>query len=1212
MKVRLSLPLAFSIFMGSSCSRVSAQGTDLGSIRGTVTDPSGAQIPGAAVVVTDLSTRIARSFTTGEHGNFEATALPSGHYRVTISSPGFGTSTLEGLTLNGSDAISANATLQLRAETSVDVSGDASIINTEDSTLSQTLTPVAIIELPRDSRDIYQFLYINPNVTQSGTSGDFKFLGGQSYGASFSVDGQRTNGGIFGQATQSKPSLESVGDFNVLSNGFSAEYAGIANIRVTTKRGGAQFHGSLFYNNKNSALAAWTIADKSAAAMFAPSTFQTHYPNPSFNITDAGGSIGGPVPHLRRTFFFAAFEHNWTVQPSSTGRNNSLPHPTLLAGDFSRVSDAQKPFVPADVNLSASEIATDTVGGLGQQFITIPQRLLNPVVQKLFSTYYPSIGSSAPIDAATGHVVGYQTSIPGRSGSNMGDLRIDHDISDNDRIYGVYHASSENDALSAVAAPITGLGLSQTDRLNNALSLSYTHLFNQRLVNEARGGFNRQYLYTHSNTTLRSFLQSIGFSEADIAAYGAVVGTGELDTHGNPAVNISNFQGLGSGGRNTDRPLSQNLITFGDTLNWTVGRHNLRLGADVVRNQAEDGFASGRGSPRGAITYSGSGTTALGNLLLGEAPSSATYIALPRPATNVSNWETGVFAQDDFRVNQRLTINLGLRYDLFSPFVEKNDIIANFSPDVTNPVSGLKGAYVLPSNKTLQYVDPSIIAFGYVLAGNSGLGVGRSLVRPDRSDINPRIGAAFRITDRSVLRGGYGIFTPTSTAHVIRDPIATNPFNQTYTKRSVDGGPPLQGWPVGNTGSGTSPNAGGTPSGFGNTPAANSVPAGLRNPRLQQWNATFEQQLPFNSSIRASYIGAYITGEIVGRDLNMLPPSDQLFGITTGDGVTICDPTQGNCAYSAQDRARFRFPALGDFVTQFGNNGHGLTNSFQAQLQRQTRGFTVSVAYTYLDQKSTGVDTDNDSLGGDAYNPFDPNSDYGTDSFVSHHRVVAYGVFDLPVGRGHRYAGNITRVTDALIGGWQTTFNMFAKTGTGFTPFFSCGDCDPVFPGNVASGAIDAVGDFSGGFRPTRIADAKAGAGKLQWNPAAFGFPDVGSTLFSNPNNVVRNSLTGPGTWGANLGVHKNFAITERVQLQIGADADNIFNHPLLSPDSSGADDFSNLGTFNVHLNPQTGAIQPLSTEFIPNPDFGLKYQSYTQEGIDNRRSIRIRGRITF
>ncbi len=1189
------------------------QGTDLGTIRGTITDARGAQVPHALIEVTDAATKITHSYQSDDHGNYEAAALPSGQYKVAASAPGFGTSIVQQVMVSGSNAATADVMLKPSSvQESVQVTTDAAIINTESPTLNQSLSPTSIIELPRDSRDIYSFMYINPNVTQSGVSGDFKFLGAQSYGAAFSVDGQRANGGVFGQQTQSKPSLESVGEFNVLSNGFSAEYAGIASVRISTKRGGSNLHGSLFYNNKNSALAAWTIADKSAAASFAPSTFQEKYPFPFFNITDAGGSVGGPIPHLKNTFFFAAFEHNWTVLPSSTGRVNNLPHPALIAGDFSGVVDSVKPTVPTGVVLTPSEIATDTVGGLGQQFITVPQRLLNPIVQKMFSVYYPHIGLSAPEDPDTGRVIGYQNSIPAHSGQNLGDLRIDHDFSDDNRVYGVYHGGSENDALNEVAAPITGLGLSKTDRLNNTLSFSYTHLFGPHMVNEARGGFNRQYLFTHSNTTLRGFLESIGFSDADVTAYGTVVGPSELDTNGQAAVSLANFAGIGTGGRNTNRPLSQNLITFGDTLTWEIGRHNLRLGADFVRNAAQDGFTSGRGDPRGQISYSGSGTDDLANLLLGLSPNTVHYTPEGRPAMDVFNWESGVFAQDDFRLNDRLTINMGLRYDLFTPFTETNDLMVNFDPNRTNPVSGKPGTYIMPSKKTLAYIDPSVIAYGYVFANQAG--VGHSLVHTDRTDINPRIGAAFRITNDMVVRGGYGIFTPTSTAHIIRDPLATNTFNQTYTKRATAGGPAIQGWPVGGETEGTSPNVGGTPSGFGNTPTANSVPLGLRNPRLQQWNATFEKQLPLRSSIRISYIGAYITGETVGQDLDMIAPSDNLFGVTTGDGVTICDPANlFNCAYSPADKARLRFPELGDFVTAFGSVGHGLTTSFQGQVQRQVSHFTLSLAYTYLDQKSTGVDTDNDSLGGDAYNQLEPNSDYGTDSFVSRHRVVAYGVFDLPVGRGQRFGGGMSRWLDAAIGGWQTSFNMFAKTGTGFTPFYSCNDCDPVFPGNIASGAIDAVGDFSGGFRAKVVGNVKSGSSKtLQWNSAAFTLPDTGATFFSNPQNAKRNSLIGPGTYGVNLGVHKAFKLTERVTFQLGADADNVFNHPLLSPDSNSSDDFSNLGSFTVHLDPNTGAIQPLTTDFIPNPDFGLKYQSVTQEGVDNRRSIRLRGRITF
>ncbi|MBS1822334.1 MAG: carboxypeptidase regulatory-like domain-containing protein [Acidobacteria bacterium] len=1217
----------------ASNSRLFAQGTDLGTLRGTVADPSGAVVPNARVEITDLDTHTVQVVNTDGHGLYQAAALPSGHYQITVSAEGFSPVIVKGIVLTGSDVVGANAVLRAAGGTvSVDVSSSAPLIDTQDQTLSQSISSQAIIDLPRDSRDIYSFLYINPNITQGSGPGEYKFIGAQSYGASFSVDGQRTNGGIFGSVTQSQPSLEAVGDLNVLSSTFSAEYAGIANIRVTTKRGGANYHGSLFYNNKNSALSAWSLADKDTLANFAPTFNQPTFNKPRFNITDFGGSIGGPVAKVKNTWFFLAYEHNSSILPTSA-TSTRMPHPTLLTGDFSMMRDSAKPSVGSAV-LTPSEIANNTVGGLGQKFISIPQRLLNPVTTKLISLYYPKIGTSALINPGTGSISPHFTvNYPGNIGQHEGTLRIDHNFSDKDRVYGVYHASAQNTATSPVVGVFTGLGLRQVDRRNNTISLSYTHIFSSSLVNEARGGFNKQHLYTHSNTTLSGFLSSIGFSAADIAAYGAVVGSSELNTHGHLAINFGSgggaFQAFSNGGRNTDRPADQNIITFGDTVTWTRGRHSVRMGADFVRNQALDGFAVNRGNVRGLVTYNGTGANALARFLQGNPADSAAFVDQPRPAMDVYNWESGYFVQDDFRINSRLTLNLGMRYDLVTPFVDSNDLMVNFDPNYRDTNTGQIGRFVIPSAKTLTYLDPNVVGFGYVLANQSGLGIGRGLVRLYKNGFGPRVGLAYSLNDKTVLRGGYGLYYPTSAAQGIRDPLATNSFNQGRTKRST-GGSPLSGWPTG-SGPGTSPITGGTLAGFGNTPTANYVPVDLRNPRIQQWNATIEREIPWQSSLRFSYIGAHQSGQIVGRDINMIPANDNPFGTTTGDGVTPCDPfNNGDCSYSPADMARLKIPALGDYVTGFGNVGHSMSTSFQGQFQRSAPGVTFSLNYTYQDQKSSGLDTGNSSLGGGAYNPFSPDSDYGTDSYVSRHRVVAYGLFDLPFGRGKRYGSSVSRWADAAIGGWQASTNLFFKTGVGFTPFYVCDDCDPVLPGNVASGAIDAVGDFNAtSIRAVISGSPNSGATKgYQWNPNAFAFPSIGGNLYTQAGIAARNSIYGPSMYGVNLGVHKAFHINDRVSLQLGADVNNVFNHPMLSPDSNDGGGcegcFSNVGSFSLKVDqstPGTPGSQPkilpvdtsaTSDQFSLNPDFGHKFRSYEQEGIDSNRSIRLRGRITF
>src|SRR5437667_3950386 len=770
---------------------VFGQGTDLGTIRGTVTDSTGAVIPSASVTITDALTNTARETKTNAQGNYEMFGLKPGTYRVTITAPGMNKRETTDIVLNGSDTASVDAVLKVSAaQESVVVTMEAPAINTEDQTIGQTLNNMAVVDLPRDSRNVYTFLYLNPNVTQGAADGEFKFIGAQSYGASFSLDGQRSNGGIFGEPTSSQPSLEAVGEINLLTSDFSAEYAGIANIRVTTKRGGADYHGSAFYNNKNSALAAWTLDDQIGKANFSPTAFQSKYPNPYFNFNDVGGSVSGPIPLLKKTWFFAAYERNYAVSPTKLS-SNTIPHPSLYTGDFSALNDSAKPLVPAGVTLTAQEIATNTIpdtnpndppGSL--RFVTIPSRLLNPDVQKLIGTYFPKIGLSAPINPANGRIPGgFQTILPGNSTQDIGTLRLDHDFSERNHLYGVYNVSAQVNANSPVVSPFTGLGLTQNDRKNHTVSLSYLHSFKPSLINEGRGGFNRQGLLRHSNTTLQGFLSSIGFDQSSIDAYGSVVGPFALSTFGHPAVLFSgSFATFTNGGRNTFRPLDQNLITFGDTLTWVVGKHDFRMGGDVVRNAAVDGFALNRGSPRGSMTYGGSGTNPFTKFLLGLPPTSVTYVLQPRPAMDVHNWEHGYFFQDTWKLTSKLTLNLGLRYELITPFVDENDLIANFDPNFVNSTTGQLGRFVIPSTKTLKYLDTRIVNFGYVLAKDSGLGVGRGVVRMDKTDFSPRIGVAYRLGNKSVIRGGYGIYYPTSAAQGIRDPIATNLFNQAIRK----------------------------------------------------------------------------------------------------------------------------------------------------------------------------------------------------------------------------------------------------------------------------------------------------------------------------------------------------------------------------------------------------------------------------------------------
>jgi hypothetical protein len=335
----------------------------------------------------------------------------------------------------------------------------------------------------------------------------------------------------------------------VLSNNFTAEYAGIANVRITTKRGGADFHGSLFYNNKNSALAAWNLNDKNAKAAFLPTPARSAYATPFFNLNEFGGSFSGPVPKIKRTYFMVAYERRLQNSPVNL-RNTQLPHPTLWKGDYSLLKDANKPLVPSGVTLTPAEIANNTVGGLGLRFTSLPQRLINPTTAALIQKYFPQVNPGAPINSTNGRLTDFFASLPGTVRRQLGTVRLDHDFSEKDRIYAVYNVQANNQRTGAVVSPFVGLGLTLNERSNHTLSLSETHLFASNVVNEVRGGFNSQPLFRRSNNTLREFLASIGFTPADIDAYGAVVSPSTLDTFGHPSVTFgTGFVTLGTGGR---------------------------------------------------------------------------------------------------------------------------------------------------------------------------------------------------------------------------------------------------------------------------------------------------------------------------------------------------------------------------------------------------------------------------------------------------------------------------------------------------------------------------------------------------------------------------------------------------------------------------------------------------------------------------------------
>src|SRR6185369_12498908 len=345
-------------------------------------------------------------------------------------------------------------------------------------------------------------------------------------------------------------------------------------------------------------------------------------------------------------------------------RSSQIPTSQIFGGNFSVINASSRPVVsPAALaQLTPAEIASNTfLTGTTRRFNSIPTRLLHPISQTILHGYYPQSSASAPFNPTNGRLTDFVQNFPGLLTRDLATLRVDHDFTSKDKFYAVYNFQVRSGLRSFVASPLPAFGLLSQHQQNHTLSLSYTRIFSNNFVNEARGGFNIQNLFRRANQTTQQFLSGVGFNDAEIASYGSIVGPSLVDTPGQVAFTMGPFAGIATGARNLSRPLDQHLATFGDSANWTRGNHSFKFGGDIVRNQAVDGFAFNRNNPRGTINY-GTSLGSFADFLIGVPPATVLYVSKVRPALDVANWEDGFFVQDDFRVTPNITLNLGLRY----------------------------------------------------------------------------------------------------------------------------------------------------------------------------------------------------------------------------------------------------------------------------------------------------------------------------------------------------------------------------------------------------------------------------------------------------------------------------------------------------------------------------------------------------------------------
>ncbi len=1114
-------PFALLLAVGLN-SAVLAQ-SFLGTIRGTVTDPQGQVVPGAAVLITDEATGVPRSVETDAQGRYAAPDMRPGTYRVEVITQNFKKFERTGVVLRAAATALVDVTLELGALTeTVTVSADVlNNITLDNPAIARGFDEQQLRDLPRGTRDIQSFLLLNPNVV--GGSDDIQFLGGKTYGVSYIQDGQASTNAIFGTVGNSAPGLDAVSEISVLSNSYSAEYGGLAGVVVTTKRGASSYRGTGFYDFNSNDLNALTYNQTLSGVERGDPLADTHEYR-------WGASTGGPVVQ-GRLFFYANYEGSNTKEISGGGRA-TVPTAAMRNGDFRGTAIA-----PRDPNT-----------GLPFPGQVIPGSRIDPAARAVMDFFYPLPNQGT---MANGYGV-FQQFVPETRHRQRGDLRIDYEASKNDSVFvrSSYQNRDPSNILFEGGSALTNLPILNT-RLDTASVVGgWTKILSATNVNELRAGFN------YDNSRRESTFQS-----ADVAARLGIENAPSLaaDRRGFPSFQFTAGTNrpvnIADAGRNVDRTVRQNAFSLSDSITSIIGAHTLKNGGLWTRNTARDGFGFGvnfRGQYRFRGTFTGNAFT---DFLLGMPSDVRDQVTNRGPLEGHSS-DIAFFSQDDWRISKRLTLFLGLRYEVVGAWHENDLTLANFLP-----VEG--GHHVVANAEVARLLPPGLIALGRTLTADQA-GLPETLVRTDKNNFSPRLGYAWRLDENNatVLRGGFGLFHPTVAVQGIRDLLATNEFRFINTRSG------------GRLGNGFS---GGTPTvdlaDFGNQ----GVDPGLQSPDIYQYNLTLEREVRGEIGARVSYIGSTMRKLLVDRDYNTLRAS-----------TTPFDPSV------PADYARLPYPLYGYYMDIVSNAGSGQFNALQFELQRRWRkGLAFNAAYTLAHSDSNAPDTGNSTIGPVQFDPYDIEKDRGPDPNVVRHRVVANATWDIPVGHGRPHGANMASWANALFGGWTASTLFQARSGQNLTPFFS--GFYTTSPWNTGK-PLDGLGNaFCCAWRPDQLRDPRAGGSRdAFFDQTAYAIPAPGQL-----GNARKGSLKGPGTWVVNFAFYKDVFTRDRFRMQFSALLDNAFNHPQFFADYGGG--FVDLTSYLIDGDPHNGTTGVLGADAIENV-----------EGFARGRVVRLGIRATF
>jgi hypothetical protein len=1091
-----------------------------GDIRGTVRDPASLAIPEAAVTLHNADENTDRTVISDSSGGFLFENLKPGNYTLSATKAGFSRSSTVALELTARQSVRTDLSLSVgQVEQTINVEASAEQINTENATVGDTRGTNQLVEMPLNFRaqttSPLASLALSPAVI-TDSQGNIQ-VGGATYSMTgFSVDGISTadvthNGSLI----NAYPSSEGLAELKVTAFNNSAEFSQVADVTFVTKSGTNQLHGSLFEYLQNDALDA-TILNFTSKA---PKRFNTF-----------GGSLGGPVtiPHLYsgkdKTFFFVDYEGN--------RRRTSVPEQYLVPTQAQRDGNLNGLPIFDPVSGNPTSVLLNPSTGIPFMNDTIPKSMLNQVSLNLLNAYYPLPNVNNP-----GGSYNYETLQPTPSTTNGFDVRLDHYITSNQQIYARFSWKNLN---SDTVNPLLPDDINiEHDR---SFLVSYNYTLSPKMVNEFRFGFTNSLIDTTfpiQGAAADNQLGLTGISFANHPTTGAF-----------PTFNFSDGTGFTPIGRDKDGPGASRTYQFTDNLSRTMGKHTVRVGLDIRHVFYETVVRWGQSDDFGAFTFNQGVFTgsSFGDFLLG-APNTD-FIVESSPNTNEPSVQWGIYAQDQWQVNDRLTLNFGLRWELLPEFTENQGDIANFDPrngDVvvpdillnkTVPSSPLLqanyNAFLISFNACqLPTRDMSLPCSNVITASQDHLS--QSLRNTYWGDYDPRVGFAYRPfrDNKTVVRAGFGIFTQTPLGQLAYDFIGI-PLGAPYTYFNNNNGATLFTFPQ------TSPTN--QPLQYGGTGFYDGMSPNFRDPHTAQWNLTIERQLTSALAARITYSGMNSYRMSVKEDYNAIPPSKQPYVPSP-----YVDP---RAPYQNWDE--INYSANAGF-----SNYQGLTVD---ATQRLSHGLYFQANYTWAHNISDAQGdapngfTSENLLFTPSYDQFDLRAARGNVAGMPRQRFLLTGTYQLPFGPGRAWKSGSGFVNQVL-GGWNLNTITLLQTGPFLTPTVSP-TLDQSNTGIVERGGITA--------RPDVVGSPGSPTGDLQWNLNAFAPTPAGAGRIGNAGVGI---LPGPGTIAVSAGLSKIFAIRERARVRFEATFTNALNHTNFAPPAS---DISSPSTFGVLQSAQT------------------------------------------